>query len=821
MFTEQKLGEKGEILADYNELGEEINSYEYVAGTGIVSTVADKQGNKTAYGYDTKNGTLLQMSSDVDGISNTNTYGYTLGFLTKVSHNDFDITYDYDSRGRVSKIMVAGSDYLTYTYDDANNKTIVSNAKSEQFSTVTDNLGNVISQYYKASETDLNYTISEKVYDTHGNLMQSSDLLNNSYNKYTYDKFGNIIKTETTQNAATCTAEVEFDNFGNTTKTNFKINASNLMHNYEYTDTPDKTLKTIILPFGNTQKVQFDNLERLKNITLNCINEENETKTLDKTFYYLKNGDHTSNQVSSIWFGDSDKYLDNLKYKYDEKGNITEVYENSILQARYKYDSLSRLIREDNKTLNKTTTWEYDAGGNIQNRFEYEFTTAQDLSNLSPTIIPYSYSTSGIRDKLVEYNGEQFEYDGIGNPTTYRNYELTWERGRLLKKFGNIAEYKYNLDGIRTSKTVGTTTTQYFLDGTKIVSQQDTITTGGLNIDNIMYFEYGVDGVAGFYLNGINYYYKKNLQGDIVAIYDNDLNEIVKYNYDAWGNHNIKFVNSNGDLVDFDANITYNTDIETNLYVALKNPFRYRGYYYDFETGLYYLNSRYYDPEIGRFINIDDIDVIDSIKEFTNGINLYAYCLDNPVNDTDSNGNLSWWQWLLVGIGALIVVAAVAVVAVAASGVALGVAGTVALGAAKGALIGAAVGTTIGAIGGGIYSAVTGADFWSSVAAGAAMGFGIGAVVGAVIGGFSAYLSYVPTKITGFTRHGLNQIISRNGHGVSDKAIIDTFKNSISITKQGFIKRSYKFVGQNSVVVLNKYGKLITAWAKKSIGWRF
>lgn len=72
---------------------------------------------------------------------------------------------------------------------------------------------------------------------------------------------------------------------------------------------------------------------------------------------------HTSNQVSSIWFGNKDKYLDNLKYKYDGKSNITEVYENSMLVARYKYDSLSRIIREDNKPLNKTTTWEYDAGG--------------------------------------------------------------------------------------------------------------------------------------------------------------------------------------------------------------------------------------------------------------------------------------------------------------------------------------------------------------------------------------------------------------------------------------------------------------------------
>ena len=116
------------------------------------------------------------------------------------------------------------------------------------------------------------------------------------------------------------------------------------------------------------------------------------------------------------------------------------------------------------------------------------------------------------------------------------------------------------------------------------------------------------------------------------------MNEIVKYTYDAWGNHNIKFVNSNGDLVDFDANITYNTDIETNLYIALKNPFRYRSYYYDTETGLYYLNSRYYDPEIGRFINIDEITVLDVTNIALNGINLYAYCLNNPVNEVDESG---------------------------------------------------------------------------------------------------------------------------------------------------------------------------------------
>ncbi len=90
------------------------------------------------------------------------------------------------------------------------------------------------------------------------------------------------------------------------------------------------------------------------------------------------------------------------------------------------------------------------------------------------------------------------------------------------------------------------------------------------------------------------------------------------------------------------------------MYIALKNPFRYRSYYYDFETGLYYLNSRYYDPEISRFINIDDITVLDITNIALNGINLYVYCLNNPVNEVDENGYFIWFFLTVIIIGALI-----------------------------------------------------------------------------------------------------------------------------------------------------------------------
>lgn len=83
--------------------------------------------------------------------------------------------------------------------------------------------------------------------------------------------------------------------------------------------------------------------------------------------------------MSNIWYGYEDKYTDNLSYKYDEKGNITEIQENGLLLARYTYDGLSRLIREDNKTFGKTYTWSYDAGGNILNRSEYDFTLRDEI----------------------------------------------------------------------------------------------------------------------------------------------------------------------------------------------------------------------------------------------------------------------------------------------------------------------------------------------------------------------------------------------------------------------------------------------------------
>ena len=158
---------------------------------------------------------------------------------------------------------------------------------------------------------------------------------------------------------------------------------------------------------------------------------------------------------------------------------------------------------------------------------------------------------------------------------------------------------------------------------------------GAASIDYI----YGTEGIAGFVVdkdtnNEATYVYRKNIFGDVTAVYNDDGILQCTYEYDAWGNHVI--YDADGKVVDG------NSDN-----IGLINPIRYRGYYFDEETGLYYLKTRYYDPQVGRFMTIDGIEYLD--PETINGLNLYAYCNNNPVMNVDPYGN-KWWKWLISGI---------------------------------------------------------------------------------------------------------------------------------------------------------------------------
>ena len=138
------------------------------------------------------------------------------------------------------------------------------------------------------------------------------------------------------------------------------------------------------------------------------------------------------------------------------------------------------------------------------------------------------------------------------------------------------------------------------------------------------------------------FFFEKNLQGDIVAIYNESGAKVATYTYDAWGKVTTTYISTNS----------------IERYVANNNPFRYRGYYYDLETGLYYLQSRYYNPTWGRFLNADS-----ALYSNILGFNLFAYCYNNPVNYVDYYGEnataaaaattwltSAWWLTLVDGI---------------------------------------------------------------------------------------------------------------------------------------------------------------------------
>ena len=177
-----------------------------------------------------------------------------------------------------------------------------------------------------------------------------------------------------------------------------------------------------------------------------------------------------------------------------------------------------------------------------------------------------------------------------------------------------MVEYQYNMDGIRTSKVVNGKKIEYSLENNNIVYEK--------RENKLIYYFYDSTGLLGFEYEGNKYYYIKNLQNDIVGITDSSYNQIVVYEYDPWGEVlNIKDNQGN--------------DITDTNHIGIINPFRYRGYYYDSETNLYYLNSRYYSPELCRFLNADQIvcsnyDVI--------SFNLYLYVSNNFINYKDYIG---------------------------------------------------------------------------------------------------------------------------------------------------------------------------------------
>ena len=548
-----------------------------------------------------------------------------------------------------------------------------------------------------------------------------------SSENYLYDGSDRLIRVVETDgnNVVKHDFSWTYDAKDNVTALTESIGGKSFSYTYAYDDDSRPTS----FGYGDvTKQITYDGHGRSSGTTV-----KNGSRTVLGTGYAYRDVDstYTTTQVKSVTNSYGGKTA-NFNYTYDASGNITSI--SGAQAVTYEYDDLGQLITEtigtgDDQVIIRYT---YDNGGNLIKKVR-EYTTeapepeptpepepeptpvpepepepepdptptptptpeptpkpSREPIPINPPVTPtpsvmslddsdaavnssdrvtvqeetlYTYGDAEWGDLLTAYNGETISYDGIGNPLSYRGWTMSWQGGRQLSsmtKGSDTLSFAYNESGLRTSKTVNGVTHNYVWHGSKLAAD--------ITDAYALYFHYDSSGeVIGFTRTAsgadAEYFYVKNLQGDILKVITATGTEAATYTYDAWG----KLLTSTGDLADI-------------------NPLRYRGYYYDVETGLYYLQSRYYDPETCRFINPDAFATTDADGVLS--ANMFAYCENNPIRNTDYVGAIGIDTLISAGIGA-----ATGAITSLISGIAAGDTGTklltdVAIGAAAGAFSG-------------------------------------------------------------------------------------------------------------------------------------
>ena len=435
---------------------------------------------------------------------------------------------------------------------------------------------------------------------------------------------------------------------------------------YGYTyDADDGKLTGMQLPADGSYAYTYDALKRLTGRSLSLDG----TSFINRNYTYL-DGNGTNATTMLVASMNNRKAngtsINSYTYTYDNTGNITAI--SGSTSASYTYDAQGQLLTETYG--GKTYTYTYDTYGNIRS-----------VSDGTTTKV-YSYGDSSWLDLLTAYDGQSISYDSIGNPTSwYDGTTFTWSNGRRLTSAVNSStglnnSYTYDMDGLRLTKTVGNVEHKYVWQSSKLVAEY----FGGTELE-FFYDENGSPYAFSYKATAsatpVMYYYVTNLQGDVVSILNAGGTSVAEYSYNAWG----KVLSATGTM-------------------AAINPIRYRGYYFDSDSGLYYLKSRYYDPNLQRFINSDTIP---STGQKFIGANMFAYCLNNPVGLYDTDGNFP------------VVIVAAMIVGGAVGAMVGGVFGAInakasgqdpRIGAIYGAITGAATGVITGIVGAGSAVAV-------------------------------------------------------------------------------------------------------------------
>ena len=510
------------------------------------------------------------------------------------------------------------------------------------------------------------------IYGNDGNISVTVDFASNSYTRYNYDLSGRTASIrEYSGTDVSSNIPISYTEYKYADKTNYLTNVKhfspigtqNIAYKYGNVNNGEMPDQVYSVSWNGVEKVtnKFDSLSRLSKRTVNGLATNYTYKDLE--------GNQTTTLVKSI-----ETVGITHTYEYDSLGNITSIYDGSKTTT-YKYDALNQLVRADNPYENKTHIYTYE-NGNITEDKVYQYTVGtSEPSDLKYTV-KYSYSnekwadvltgvekvypqnsvntisleqeeTPEIVTRLLGENAQRYdmksrllpnsgisvggnyskvESDEIGNITKYNDSIYTWI-GRQLQSVSNedyTSTFSYNSDGQRIGKSIvfkgaSTYNYEYYYNGDILAGYKLVITkSDGSSTTHNVAFMYDENGEAfGFNYNGNDYYYVRNAQNDVIFISNSDNTGVVMYQYDAWGN------------------ITACYDTSDDGMLSIVNPYTYRGYFYEIETNTYFLKSRYYNPELCRFISAD------GYVQTGQGLldkNMFAYCGNNPVNRVDETG---------------------------------------------------------------------------------------------------------------------------------------------------------------------------------------
>ena len=620
---ETSYTDDGNYVAEQKDARGKIVRTEIDPQRGTTTSATDAKGQTVEYKYDelrriVKTSAKMGAKEGIQTVHNEYTYDVKRGNLVEIRHNtdenaanDVVYTFEQDALGRQTAVKVGNQTLSQSAYQNDPTKpnfgtlTATTYGNGAKVSSRYDDFNRVTGVVY-GEETAPRY---EYDYNAKGQVARVRDNLLNRTTQSEYDLANRPVRVKTSEDAKhVYTGQVAYDNvYGNLSEFTEKVgeNRQEFGTKFGYDDENRPTSLTYSVG-ATTIGQSTTTIDKLNRTTFSVVKLGSKTFTSE---YHFAAGGYGTGSVTNLVASITQPGC-NCGYGYDDNGNIASATLNGKWTG-YTYDALGQLVQvndhSDTRSGENGTTWKYtyDLGGNIlkKERFAYN-----DTTNPLETVT-YTYGDANWRDKLTAVNGSTIRYDAIGNPLNDGTWTYTWQNGRQLQKMqkSGVTAVVYNADGLRVQKAVNGVATKYTLHGKNVVH----MTSG---TDELHFFYDAQNRPAVVVYNGVPYAYVKSLQGDIVALLNGAGNVVVSYAYDAWG-----------------APIGKSGSMASTL--GTVQPFRYRGYVFDEEIGLYYLRSRYYSAERCRYVNADSLLRTNLIT-----LNAYHYCRNNSISFRDAGG---------------------------------------------------------------------------------------------------------------------------------------------------------------------------------------